>query len=130
LGVRYAFDVLFHELIHVSQCYRLGGGVGPTSHNNTAWIAEVNRLAPALGLGVIRAGLSKTRREPDGSERTPKTGKLVTKVVRASDGDVPHEVVARFPHALRCHLGTADAYYRSQESPVTHNYLLQPAAAS
>ncbi len=124
LGVAYAFDVLIHESIHVSQRYLCGGGVGPTSHNNTAWIGEVNRLIPLLGFGEVKAGRSTTKRVPLEGEVT-KTGKPATKVVRASEGDVPHGAIARFPGGLREHLKTADAYYRTGQIPVTGNYALQ-----
>jgi hypothetical protein len=77
LGPRFALDVLVHELMHVSVEYRLGGrGGGTSSHNNPAWIAEVNRLAPLLGLPGVQAAMSKVRRE----------GKRVR---RWSDGNVP-----------------------------------------
>jgi hypothetical protein len=127
LGVAYAFDVLLHESIHVSQFCLLGGGIGPTSHNNTAWIAEVNRLIPILGFPALKAGLSKLKRVPIEGQFT-KTGKPATKVIRASEGDLPHDVVARFPGALRKHLGTADAHYRAKIIPVTCNCVLQAIA--
>jgi hypothetical protein len=113
LGQAYALDVLLHELMHVSVDYCLGGGSGPTSHNNTAWVAEVNRLAPLLGLHGIEAGMNKVRRVVDPDAALTKTGKPGTRVARGSDGNLPHEVVARFPHAVRMHLDTADAYYQA-----------------
>jgi hypothetical protein len=88
LGATYAFDVLVHECTHMSQYHRLGGGRVTTSHNNTAWIAEVNRLSPLLGFVGINAGLSRTRR-------------VNGKVRRTSDGNVPHARVAMFPYSLR-----------------------------
>jgi hypothetical protein len=126
LGESYAFDVLLHEAIHVSQHYRLGGGIGPTSHNNTAWIAEVNRLAPLLGFAGVTAGRSTSRRVPAEGETT-RTGKPATRVVRASLGNLPHAAVARFPYGVRRHLGTADAHYRANTVPVTSNCVLQDA---
>jgi hypothetical protein len=128
LGIAYAFDVLLHESIHVSQHCLLGGGIGPTSHNNSAWIAEVNRIAPVLGLVGIQAGLSKTKRVPIEGETT-KTGKPATRVIRASEGNLPHSAVATFPHGARRHLGLADSFYTANIIPVTYNSALQAAGA-
>jgi hypothetical protein len=122
LGMAYAFDVLLHESIHVAQHCLHGGGVGPTSHNNTAWIAEVNRIAPLLGMGGVSAGRSRTKRVPIGGQTTV-TGKPATKVVRQSDGNLPHDAIARFPHAVRVLFGNADRYYRGNTLPVTSNYV-------
>jgi hypothetical protein len=122
LGIAYAFDVLLHELIHVSQFCLLGGGVGPTSHNNTAWVTEVNRIAPLLGFDGVEAGLSKTKRVPIEGETT-KNGKPRTKVIRVSEGNLPHRVVAGFPHRFRRHFGTADSFYRANVLHVTENHL-------
>jgi hypothetical protein len=128
LGELYALDVLIHEATHVAQRYLLGGGERPTSHNNTAWIAEVNRLAPLLGLGLgsVTAGRSRTRRVPvEGA--TTRTGKPLTRVARASEGDLPHRAVATFPGGLRRYQGTADAYYTADVA-VTSDWLLQIVA--
>jgi len=74
LGPVYAFDVLLHECMHVAVMCLHGRGhdsasggdggsprcpCGPswksgTSHNNPHWLAEVNRLAPLLGLPSSR----------------------------------------------------------------------------
>jgi hypothetical protein len=124
LGIAYAFDVLLHESIHVSQHYMLGGGIGPTSHNNTVWIAEVNRIAPMLRLAGIEAGGSKTRRVPIEGETT-KTGKPATRVIRVNEGNVPYSAVCRFPHGAREYMGTADSFYRAKILPVTCNNMLQ-----
>jgi hypothetical protein len=127
LGFTYAFDVLLHESIHVSQHCLHGGGRGPTSHNNTAWIAEVNRLIPLLGFGALKAGRSKAGRVPvEGATTT--TGKPATRVARVSEGDIPFGAVARFPYSLRLHLDTADAHYRAGRIPVTDNSVLQEIA--
>jgi hypothetical protein len=111
LGYCFAFDTLLHECMHVSVEHRLGGwvGKGSTSHNNDVWIAEVNRLAPLLGLGGIRAARSKTKRVKDSE------GKL-TRVVRVSDG-LPHCAVAGFPRELRSFLGSFTEYYSAGQSP-------------
>jgi hypothetical protein len=127
LGVTYAFDVLLHESIHVSQHCLLDGGIGPTSHNNTAWIAEVNRIAPMLRLDGIEAGGSKTRRVPIEGETT-KTGKPVTRVIRVNEGNVPYSAVCRFPYGVREYLGTADSFYRAKVLPVTCNCVLHMRA--
>lgn len=53
-GALYASDVLLHEMIHqkIHQIYGHDGSQegGNSSHNNPLWVAEVNRLAPLLGL--------------------------------------------------------------------------------
>src|SRR5262249_43676373 len=112
LGTCYAFDVLLHESTHVSVAYRLGGwrGKGSTSHNNEVWIAEVNRLMPLLGLNGGTAGRNKTRRvvAPDADPNGPKT-----RVIRASDGTLPHMAVATFPYGARCQLTDSASYYRA-----------------
>jgi hypothetical protein len=120
LGTCFAFDVLLHECIHVQIDYRLGGWQavgGKTSHNNSLWVAEVNRLAPLLGLDGISAGLSKTKRVVDASAPPTKRGRPGTKVVRASEGNCPHMAVATFPYGMRRMRGQADAYYRAGQSP-------------
>jgi hypothetical protein len=119
LGACYAFDVLLHETMHVSVAYLLGGwrDKGHTSHNNTAWIAEVNRLAPLLGLHGVQAAMKKPKRLPIPG-LTTKTGKPATKVVRVTDGNVPHGAVATFPYGVRMHLGSAADHYVSGGCPV------------
>jgi hypothetical protein len=117
LGFAYVLGVLLHECIHV-RVDSLGGwrGQGPTSHNNARWIAEVNRIAPLLGLD-IRAGRSKATRIA--TEGPPgKNGKPPTKVVRATESTVPFAAVATFPDGVRRHLGLTD-YYR-QPLPFPH----------
>ncbi len=120
LGPAFAFDTLLHEAIHVSVAHRLGGwrGKGETSHNNDAWIGEVNRLAPLLGLHGVHAGRSRVQRVPvEGLGRT-RRGKLPTKVSRVPAGNVPFRAVAAFPFGLRRHLGTADSFYRTGQLPL------------
>jgi hypothetical protein len=85
LGDRYALDVLIHECMHVSVCYRLKGPTGGTSsHDNPEWINEVNRIAPLIGLNGVVAARNKVVRE----------GK---KTRRASQGNIPFNAVATFP---------------------------------
>ena len=111
LGKRFAFDVLLHECMHVSVHYRLGGYDGPSSHNNDAWISEVNRLAPLLGFFGVRAGRQVAKRCPVPGMST-KTGKSLTKVRKVDTGNVPYSATAMFPRALREYFGTADSFYR------------------
>ena len=100
-GERFALDTLIHECIHVSVNYRLGGQTGETSHNNPEWVAEVNRIAPLIGLDGIDGGMSKVIRE----------GK---KTKRVSQGNVPFDpAVSKFPRGLRLHWGQSD-YYRDR----------------
>ncbi len=120
LGERFAFDVLVHECMHLSVNYRLGGHSGPTSHNSSEWVAEVNRLAPLLGFKNIEAGLSKTRRVQVEGEKT-KRGKRPTKVERYTAGNIPFEAVSMFPQALRVHQSTAEGFYRRGKLPVPIN---------
>jgi hypothetical protein len=114
LGPAFAFDVLVHEAIHVSvECCQGGWrGKGKTSHNNDAWIAEVNRLAPLLGLHGVEAGRSRIRRVPIEGPKTPR-GKPPTKAARVAGGNVPFGAVATFPYGMRQHLGMADDFYRT-----------------
>jgi hypothetical protein len=115
LGPRFALDSEIHEAIHVSVNYRLGGpgfaapadGAGKrkifrgdSSHNNPQWIAEVNRIAPLLGLADVHAAMSVPKRK----------GK---KIVRVCEGNIPFDVAATFPRALRFHWKRLD-YYRDR----------------
>jgi hypothetical protein len=117
LGRCYAYDVLFHECIHVKVEYVLGGWrgkpLGASSHNNPLWVGEVNRLAPVLGLGGIKASVSRARRVPIPGQ-TSKTGKPASRVVRGTEGDVPFDVISRFPYSFRSHLGLTDYYVRNE----------------
>jgi hypothetical protein len=120
LGVRLAFDVLLHECIHAAIDARWGGwaGRGPTSHNNELWIAEVNRIAPLLGL-TLTAARSTTKRVPVEDGATGPRGKPRTKVERTTEGDVPFAAVAKFPYAVRLHRGQGD-YYLGTALPFPH----------
>lgn len=103
LGPRYALDVLTHEAIHVSVRYRLGWtrpASWVTSHDNPAWVAEVNRIAPLIGLAGVEAGMRKSRR-------------FGTTVRRVSTGNIPYQAVTMFPHAVRKLRGQL-AYYRDR----------------
>lgn len=125
LGWRFAVDVLLHECIHVHINYVLGErGKGTSSHDCEAWIAEVTRLAPLLGLPPIAPGLSRTKRVPVPGETT-KTGKPLTRVVRVTEGNLPRSVVAGFPDAARRHFGLAESYYPT----VTRHEKLREGAA-
>ena len=75
MGWRYAYDLLLHECMHVHIDYVLGErGKGTSSHDCEAWVAEVARLAPLLGLPAFTPGLSRTKRVPVPGETT-KTGR-------------------------------------------------------
>jgi hypothetical protein len=110
LGKRFAFDSLLHEAIHVSVNYRLDGKPGAeaergkfrgdSSHNNPHWIAEVNRIAPLLGFTDVNSAMSVPTRK----------GK---KVVRVCEGNIPFDVAAKFPRALRIWRRDFD-YYRDR----------------
>lgn len=116
LGWRFAADVLLHEAIHLSVAHRLGGwsGADATSHNNAAWVAEVNRLLGVLeipGSAGLRAGITRVQRVPHDGPLTSR-GKRPTRVERVTLGDLPFAVVAGFPGALRQHLHQANLYYQ------------------
>ena len=81
--------------------YRLGGpSGGDSSHNNPEWIAEVNRIAPLIGLDGVNAAMSKPKRE----------GK---KIKRCSDGNIPYRAAAGFPDEVRRVWNQMD-YYRDR----------------
>lgn len=79
-----------HECIHLSVHYRLGGwkGTGESSHHNPHWVAEVNRIAPLIGLPGLHAGMNKVKR-------------VGGRVKRATDGNIPFAFVAGFPDRIR-----------------------------
>ena len=79
--------------MHASVHYRLGGYNGSSSHNNDAWISEVNRLAPLLGFRNVEAGRQVPKRVAIPGEFT-KTGKPATKVQKVSLGNVPFAAAA------------------------------------
>lgn len=110
MGRRLAFDVLLHECVHISVQYRLGGFQGPSSHNNEAWIAEVNRLCPLIGLSGVDAGRQVPKRVP----KKDKTGTVVKKV---DEGNIPFSAAAAFPHGIRVHQGSAGRYYATGRLP-------------
>jgi len=115
-GPLFAFDVLIHESIHVAQSVLHDRDPDEPSHNGPTWIAEVNRLAPVLGLEGVQAGLNRPKRVPVPG-RTTKTGKVATEVRRVDEGNVPLKAHSRFPYGVRELLGTADEYYRGGELP-------------
>jgi len=117
LGQAFVFDTLLHECIHVHIGHNLGGQLGSTSHNCPRWVRQVNRLAPLLGFDGVKAGISKTVRVPDPSAPLTKRGKVATKVVRGTTGNIPFAMVSGFPHSLRCYLGTANSYYSQNILP-------------
>jgi len=115
LGYCYAFDVLLHECMHIGVEHVLGGYDGPTSHNNEQWVGEVNRIAPLLGLRGIEAGASKSGRVVVDGEFT-KTGKPATRVQRVSTGNVPFDVVSKFPQKTREFVNDL-SFYRNDVLP-------------
>lgn len=117
LGPSYVFDVLIHECIHIHIDYNLGGHKGRSSHDCARWIRQVNRLAPLLGLGKIHAGGTKIMRVPDHSAPKTKRGKVASRVVRATTGDIPFPAVYGFPSSLRRFQGTAANHFIEQTLP-------------
>ena len=117
LGPSLAFDVLLHECMHVHIECNLGGQKGRSSHDCKRWVRQVNRIAPPLGFDDVRAGGTRCVRVPDPrGERTPR-GKLPTRVVRKSMGNIPMHVVATFPHSLREARGEADRHFGTGQLP-------------
>ena len=99
-------DVILHECLHAHLTYNKGGAIGPTSHNNPGWVAEVNRLLPLLGFHQLRAGRSKTVRVPvagRGRNRRPESDGHggPSRVERTTDGNIPFKAVSGFPTGVR-----------------------------
>jgi hypothetical protein len=117
LGPSLVFDTLLHECMHVHIDYNLGGHDGRSSHDCKRWIRQANRLAPLLGFPDVHFGVTKTIRVPDHSAPRTVRGKVATRVVRRSTGNVPHRVVVGFPPSLRGFLGQAGDYYRMKTLP-------------
>jgi len=114
----FTLDVLIHESIHVAVAYLRGGNSGETSHNCPEWIAEVNRIAPLIGLGDFVAGVNKVTRVA--TEELTKTGKPRTRPMRVSQATwrgqpVPFMHVAGFPYLAR--RTARDDYYQSAQLP-------------
>ena len=136
LGPACAFDTVLHECVHVAvNCLHQrsdGGGsdeegsrctCGPawkagTSHNNPHWLAEVNRIAPLLGLPVV-AARSTTRRVAIEGGEPGKRGKLPTRVVRTTESSVSFGALARFPRDVRIELGLT-SWYTDNKLPFPH----------
>jgi hypothetical protein len=102
---------LFHRTYHalprsIQQEHGGWGGEGESSHNNRFWIAEVNRLAPRLGMTLV-AGRNKPTRVPVEGALKP-NGKTLTTVKRVCTGDVPFKAAAGFPRQCRYYLAFPD----------------------
>lgn len=108
LGPAFAFDTLIHECIHVWVEHILcrDHRDGTSSHNNPAWVKEINRVAPLLGITGLNAAMSKTKRVAN-----PDRPRGKTRVIRTTDGNVPFEAVSGFPRSVRVLRGQSD-YYR------------------
>jgi len=113
LGEAFAYDTLIHECIHLSVQHLLGGYRGPSSHNNDAWVAEVNRIAPLMGFDGVMVGRQVCKRVVVEAGGLTKTGKPVTEVRKVDLGNVPFAVGGGFPVALRLHRGEAERHYRA-----------------
>jgi hypothetical protein len=120
LGITYAFDVLLHECMHINVDYILGGSTGETSHNCAEWIAEVNRIAPLIGLPDIAASRTVVRRVAIEDAQPTPSGKQPTRTKRVNDGNVPMKAIASFPYGVRSHLGLLD-FYTSKQLPFRHS---------
>lgn len=118
LGPSLVFDTLLHECIHVHVGSNLGGPEGRSSHDCKRWVRQVNRLAPLLGFMDVDAGHTKTIRVPVPGGKRGARGKLPTRVVRRTVGNVPFYAVAGFPRAMRVYRSQADEHYSQQRLPV------------
>jgi hypothetical protein len=90
LGMRYAEDVLLHEMVHAA----LRDAGVPTSgkqgeHNTQPWCDQIVRITPQLGLAPIKAQPVKPRRID---------GRVVR---RALDGHLTRDQISRWPHTIR-----------------------------
>jgi hypothetical protein len=90
--------------MHVHILCNLGSETGETSHNCDEWIAEVNRLAPLIGIPGVQAGRIKVKRVPVEGAEPNQRGKLPTAVARVAEGNMPLIALASFPHGVRQHL--------------------------
>ena len=86
LGIRFAYDVLLHELVHVAANYLYGVTDGDSAHNNSTWVAEINRLSPLIGLEGVQAEMTKVKRVAIPDEVTKK-GKPATKPAKVNAGN-------------------------------------------
>jgi hypothetical protein len=118
LGPAMMFDTLLHECIHVHIASNLGGTRGRSSHDCKRWVRQVNRIAPLLGFAGVDAGQTKLMRVPMLNAPRKTCGKLPTRVVRRTLGNVPFRTVAGFPRSLRIHLGQASEHYRQNRVPI------------
>lgn len=117
LGPLMVFDTLLHECIHIHIDYNLGGHNGRTSHDCPRWVRQVNRLAPLLGFSDVKVGVTKTVRVKDESLPRTKRGKIASRVVRQTLGNVPFSVAYGFPQSLRNFTGTAERDYTRNRLP-------------
>jgi hypothetical protein len=90
LGMRFAEDVLVHEMVHVT-LFAVGvdNDDRHPHHNTDEWCAEIVRITPRLGLPPIKAAPVKPRRI-DG-----------TMMRRELDGHLSRDAIAHWPHSLR-----------------------------
>jgi hypothetical protein len=87
LGKKYASDVLLHEMMH-QRIHQLSLSTrGYSSHNNEAWVNEVNRIAGLMGLEV-EARVVRQRRVDGKVKWAPEEGCL------------SREELAGFPHSV------------------------------
>jgi hypothetical protein len=88
--MRFASDVLLHEMVHVELFVR--GVVNDEQHphhNTEEWCAEITRITPALGLPEIKAAPVKPWRVD---------GKVMR---RTLDGHLSWDAISRWPHTIR-----------------------------
>ena len=88
--MRYAEDVLLHEMVHVWLfAYGIPNTKDEPHHNTGEWCDEIVSITPQLGLPAIKAEPVKTRRING------------TVVRRELDGHLPRGDIARWPYSIR-----------------------------
>jgi hypothetical protein len=95
LGMRFAEDVLRHEMVHAALRDRgVPGNGAEGDHNTQPWCEEIMRITIQLGLPAILAAPVKPRRVNGRVRRQP------------LDGHLTRDQMARWPHTIR-----PDGYY-------------------
>lgn len=83
-----ASDVLLHEMVHQKIAESSKPILGTSSHNCGAWVAEINRISPLLGLD-IRAEVVRQKRVNGKVRWSPEVGFL------------SQRELAEWPHSVR-----------------------------
>lgn len=93
LGVKFASDVLLHEMMHQHIFER--DGKSTEGHNNQQWADEINRIAPLLGLPANAQPVKQRRIKADGTKGKGKVAWV------AEEGKMLRLEMATWPHSQR-----------------------------